>query len=147
MRLNRVSVDAENKPLEKDRPFRARVLCVDDDMRVGEAVGRRLRNHNIEVIRAFDGKHAIWIANTQKPDIIITDLRMPQYSGEELIECVRGNRLIEHTPIIVVTGKHENGLEERMKEIGASRTLAKPVDAEVLLDALMDELNDLLKDR
>ena len=131
-------------PLEKDKPFRARVLCVNEVLKFSDALALRFQNHNIEILRAYDGQHGIWMAHTEKPDVIVTGLRIRNFSGEELIDCLRRNKLTTNTPIIVVAEIQQSRDSRRLQRIGADRVFSTPVDADALLDALMSELNELL---
>ena len=80
--------------------------------------------------------HGYWLAVTEKPDVIITDLRMPQGEGEYVVECLKRNSDTSHIPIIVLTGIHEPGLEQRLLELGVEHTFSKP--------APFDEVRDLI---
>ena len=56
---------------------RPTVLTIDDDPNVLQAIQRGFRRYNINLLQAYHGAHGIWLATTQEPDLIITDVRMP----------------------------------------------------------------------
>ncbi|MCH7752045.1 MAG: response regulator [Planctomycetes bacterium] len=113
-----------------------KVLCIDDDPNVSEALARRLHSYDVEVVRAFHGMHGFWLAVTEKPDVIITDLRMPQGEGEYVVECLKGNSETAHIPVIVLTGKSEPGLEDKLFRLGVEHFLPKPASFDEILDKL-----------
>ena len=120
-------------PVDSDRP---KVLCIDDDPEVSRALGIRLGNHNVEVLRAFHGMQGFWLALTEKPDLIITDLRMPQGEGDYVVECLKGNADTRHIPVFVLTGRRDKNLQRRMQNLGVDDYFLKPIDFDLLRDHL-----------
>ena len=90
-------------------------------------MARRLHEHGIEVIKAVTGKQGYWKYLTGSPDVIITDLSMPEVNGVEIIESIRrsenGNELI---PILVLSGMATLDMKNRLKHLGATAVLDKP---------------------
>lgn len=115
---------------------RPKVLCIDDDPNISAAIARRLRGYDVDVVRAYHGMHGYWLAVTEKPAVIITDLRMPQGDGELIIECLKRNAKTVNIPVIVLTGKSDPGLEQRLLRLGAEYFFPKPISFDVLLDTL-----------
>lgn len=124
-----------------ERPLK--ILCVDDDPNVSEALARAFSRHGVRVLRAFHGMQGLWLATNEKPDAIVLDLAMPKGPGEDVLGCLKRNAETAHIPVIVLTGKNDPGLERRMRRLGADRFFAKPTSAGALLSEigrLMDEL-------
>ena len=113
-----------------------KVLCIDDDPDVSRAIQLRLDNFEVEVIPAFFGTQGLGLAVTEKPDVIITDLKMPQGGGEYLLECLKCNAKTVDIPVIVLTGKSDENLPARMYRLGAAKLLKKPI----AFDELVQEL-------
>ena len=131
------STQPDNAVLERPAPCRTpTVLCIDDDPHVSEVIQDRLEAYEVKLLRAFFGTQGIWMAVTQKPDVIITDLRMPQGDGTTVIECLKRNVQTAAIPIIVLTARHEPGLQRELEGIGASRYLTKPIHFNELLGEL-----------
>ena len=131
------STQPDNAVLERPAPCRTpTVLCIDDDPQVSEVIQDRLEGYEVKLLRAFFGTQGIWMAVTEKPDVIICDLRMPQGDGATVIECLKRNRQTAAIPIIVLTALHEPGLQRRLEGIGASRYLTKPIHFNDLLGEL-----------
>ena len=67
------------------------ILLIDDDPEITQSIQSRLANYDVNVIRRFTGIQGISEANYNKPDLIITDLRMPLGEGEDVLSCVKRN--------------------------------------------------------
>lgn len=82
---------------------RKRVLVVDDEMDVVELVRVVLSTKGYEVIPTYNGEDGLESAVADKPDLIITDLKMPGMSGMEFIKRIRSNPEIAGTPVLVIS--------------------------------------------
>lgn len=118
-----------------------RVLCIDDDPDVSDAIARRLSRYDVDLIRAFHGMHGYAEALAHKPDVIVMDLVMPSGDGATILECLRRNRQTAAVPVIVLTGMRDRRLRHKLMNLGANRFLRKPI----LLDELMDELSRFIE--
>jgi len=112
------------------------ILAIDDDPDVTSAIRRRFRPWDVEVIEAVHGMQGISAALLHKPDVIITDLVMPHGEGADVVSCLRGNMNTRHIPIIVLTGRLGNYQRRLMEDYGVEFYLTKPVEFEVLLEAV-----------
>jgi DNA-binding response OmpR family regulator len=121
---------------DSSKAKRPTVLCVDDDPNISEAIARRLHRSGIQVLRAYHGMQGCWLAATEKPDVIVLDVVMPQGSGIEILECLKRNEQTSSIPVIVLTGKTDPDLCGRMERLGAVRYLSKPIPFEELLDEI-----------
>ncbi len=128
------------RPLRPLRP-RAKVLCIDDDPNLCDALVRSLRLWGIEVIPAYFGMQGYWLAVTEKPDAILLDLAMPKGPGDEILDCLRENVQTAHIPVIVITGKQEPGLAHHMYRLGANAFFTKPVNLDMLIEVLSSWLD------
>ncbi|MGA2062933.1 MAG: response regulator [Thermoguttaceae bacterium] len=117
------------------------VLCIDDDPQVSEVISDRLYDYKVKLLSAFSGMQGLWLAATNQPDVIITDLLMPMGDGATIIECLKRNAKTASIPIIVLTAKRESGLLRRVKKIGADSFLTKPI----LFNDLLEELRCFIK--
>ncbi len=120
----------------QDEPTCPKILCIDDDPNISEAFARRFHSYDVEVVRAFHGMHGFWLAVTEKPDVIITDLRMPQGEGEYVVKCLKRNVDTSHIPVVVLTGMSEPGLEARMIHLGVEHVFPKPASFDEILDKI-----------
>jgi CheY-like chemotaxis protein len=127
---------------EELRPKPAKVLLVDDDEDMLRIMQIRLRACGLEVMTAASAMRGLWLAMKETPQVIITDYRMPEGSGEYLIARLRAVPALKAIPVIVLTGasggtNRDYALERRfLGEYGVSAFLSKPLKFEALLEAL-----------
>ena len=114
----------------------ARILAIDDDPDISRAIQCRFAAYGVEVLRAFHGLQGISIATTEKPDLVITDLTMPQGQGDDVVQCLKNKPETRHIPIIVLTGEPNGYLRRQLRNLGADDYLTKPVEFEVLRRAV-----------
>jgi len=112
------------------------ILCIDDDPQIPETIGLRLNQYEVNVLSAGHGMHGFWLAMTIRPGLILTDIHMPQGTGDHIIDCLRHNTDTHDIPIIVLTGQRDPQLERRLRERGADEFIIKPVPFETLRTAI-----------
>lgn len=112
----------------------------DDDDLLASLLSFRLKKGGYNVHHSYNGKEVKEYLKTTQPDIIVSDIMMPYFSGIELINYVR-NELSLNTPIIIISsaGNEENVLSAF--ELGANDFISKPFSPTELLVRLARELN------
>ena len=114
-----------------------KVLIVDDDIRNIFALTSALEHHQMQVLRAENGKAGIDVLRaTPDIDIVLMDIMMPEMDGYETMRAIRNMEQFKSLPIIALTAKAMKGDREKCIEAGASDYIAKPVNAEQLLSLL-----------
>ncbi len=116
-----------------------RVLLAEDDPRVRRATGRILRRAGYEVVEAADGFEAIERAAEQLPDVLISDIVMPQMEGGPLLAELRSRA--EGLPALFISGYAEEVLAHRITLDQTTRFLHKPFSAQELLEQLRELLD------
>lgn len=111
--------------------MRARILVVDDDPDILDAICDILTAENYSVARARHGVEALEQVARQRPDLILLDLMMPVMDGPTFARELRNTLGVHGIPIIVISADGNPG---RASSVQARRYLAKPFDIEVLLD-------------
>jgi two-component system response regulator MprA len=108
-----------------------RVLLVDDDRVLREAVGRALRLEGYEVLLARDGREALRLIAEDQADLIVLDVSMPEMDGIEV--CRRMRSAGEMASVLMLTAR--DGIGERVEglDAGADDYLVKPFALEELL--------------
>lgn len=108
----------------------ARVLVVEDDRDIAEAIQRSLRYEGYRVEIASDGVAALKALETLVPDLILLDLGLPRLDGSEVLIRLREQ---DDVPVLVVTAR--DAVESRVAELdaGADDYLVKPFDRKELL--------------
>ncbi len=112
------------------------LLCIDDDPQISEVIQLRLREYDVDVRTALHGMHGFYEAMTEKPDLIITDMRMPQGEGDYVVKCLRSNTDRCQVPIIVLTGQRDPTVEGRMRRLGVEEFFTKPMSFDELREAI-----------
>jgi DNA-binding response OmpR family regulator len=108
-----------------------RILVVEDEIKVANAVKKGLEENGFEVDVAYDGRMGKSLGATNNYDLVILDLNLPHSNGYEVCEVIR--RRNNRIPIIMLTAL--GGMEDKMQafELGADDYLVKPFDFRELL--------------
>jgi two-component system chemotaxis response regulator CheY len=117
----------------------SRVLAVDDSAALLGVLVECLRAGGHEVVTAANGREALERLREHAPDVVVTDLNMPEMSGLELIEAARGEAAGQGVPMLLLTSETAPELKARARAVKATGWLAKPLDGPRLL-ALIAEL-------
>jgi CheY-like chemotaxis protein len=114
------------------------VLVADDDIRNIFSLTKVLENHGMDVLTASDGKEALKVLeeNSDKVDIVLMDMMMPEMDGYETISRIRKDPKLSYLPVLAVTAKAMMGDREKCIEAGASDYISKPVDSNQLISLL-----------
>lgn len=96
----------------------ARILIIDDDPAVSVTLGRMLRLDGHEVTRVETAQEGLDTANSQVPDAIILDMRMPAMGGLEFLRRIRSDPRLQHLPVGILTGDYFLG-DEVLAELSA----------------------------
>jgi signal transduction histidine kinase len=132
------------KLLESEQPARAlrldgvRVLVVEDAEDTRELLGIILRSYGCEVELAESVPEAWEKVSTQKPDIIVSDIGLPDADGYEFARQLRRLPGYEQLPMIALTGYAMDADAQRAYENGFTRHLPKPIDPEYLLRVISE---------
>lgn len=121
-----------------------KVLVVEDNAELKIYIYNSLAG-KYEVRDASNGKEALQVmASGWMPDMIVTDLMMPEMDGIELINHVRSDFSTSHIPIVMITAKHEDDTQLKAMKYGADGYIAKPFTMELLM-ARIDNMLDRRK--
>jgi len=110
---------------------KGRVLVVDDDAGVREVVRSMLESAGYQVVVAENGKEAMKMLETERADLILTDLVMPEQEGIETIKTLR--REYPDLKVIAMSGAFGGDYLRIAAYLGAHATLAKPIQMNTLL--------------
>ena len=118
------------------------ILLVEDNEELRKAIKNELIKH-YSVIESANGKEGLLIALSKNPDLIITDVMMPQMDGKELCKLLKTNFKTSHIPIIMLSALAD--IDDKIKglETGADAYVEKPFNVEILKATI----NNLIKSR
>lgn len=113
-----------------------KILIVDDSNSMRQMIRFTLEEEGYEIEEAINGKQGTEKLETFKPELIITDIHMPEMNGIEFITHTRGQAKHKFTPIIVLTTESEKQMQEEGKKAGATAWLVKPFSPDVLIETV-----------
>lgn len=112
------------------------ILVVEDDRQILEILTILLKEQGYHVVRAREGKTALSLVRSARPDLIVSDVWMPGMDGFSLCEHVRADPAFTHVPFIFLTARDEKADMRRGMGLGADDYLTKPFEPEDLLSAI-----------
>ena len=118
------------------------VLIVDDSRVMRQIVARTLRQagfDDLELLEAENGRMALEMVATHRPDVVLSDWNMPEMNGIELLRALRGGG--DDTPFGFVTSEGTEPMRETAAAAGAMFLIAKPFTAEAFADMLAPVLS------
>lgn len=104
---------------------RHKIVLAEDNSTLSLLLKYKLEKEGYELLIAVDGKQAIDLVESHNPDLILTDIMMPFFSGLEVISHVR-NKLKKKTPIIVFSSAGQEDMVLKAFNLGASDFMTKP---------------------
>ncbi|MBC7188625.1 response regulator, partial [Candidatus Aerophobetes bacterium] len=111
------------------------ILCVDSEPRVQRFYKGTLSDRNLQVLTASNGLEALEMVEYNRPNLIITELNLPEMDGVEMIKTIRETN--PHLPIIVVSSVSEKEGSEKLKELKVEGYLSKPFKLRELKNKLI----------
>lgn len=120
-----------------------RILIVEDDKDISRTLSLRLGMEGFEVMTAQEGYEGFYKATTQRPNLIILDLKLPGLPGEEICKELRKDERCASLPIVMLTAKDTDVDRVIGKTIGADQYMNKPFD----IDELLKKIYLLLREK
>lgn len=130
-------LDSKPKKTRKEKPAvqasvekKLTVMIVDDSPSVRHVNSRLVKNNKWEPMIAKDGTEAldILLSSTSLPDVILTDVEMPEMDGYELLALVKQNDKLKHIPVIMITSRAGDKHRQKAVDLGVSEYLTKPYE-------------------
>lgn len=119
----------------------AHIMAVDDSVSLRQLLVRTLIEGGHKVVEAKDGVEALGAAQTQKFQLVITDVNMPQMDGLTLVKRLRELPAYKHIPILVLTTEMDPNKKKIAKDAGATGWLVKPFEPVQLLATIRKVLD------
>jgi signal transduction histidine kinase/ligand-binding sensor domain-containing protein/FixJ family two-component response regulator len=126
------AIDASKLAEIKNDEAQQTILIVDDEQEFREIM-RNVFQKSYKLIEAVNGKEALDLIKSENPDLVISDLMMPEMDGYELCKKVKSDIQICHIPVILLTALGEEEMQIRGYEYGADSYIAKPFNVKYLL--------------
>jgi DNA-binding response OmpR family regulator len=114
----------------------SKILIVDDDPDLRQALKLRLRANHYDTVHAGDGYSAIAQAHKEQPNLIILDLGLPAGDGYVVLDRLQHDDKLSSIPVIVLTARDPQSSEQRALQAGAAAFFQKPADNAELLEVI-----------
>jgi len=118
-----------------------KILVVDDEIHIVRVVAIKFRKNGFDVITADNGAEAFKMACEHKPDVIVTDLQMPQMTGLEFTQKLRQQVETAEIPVIMLTARGFAIEDQHRQELQIADVLSKPFSPKELLRTVEDVLH------
>jgi len=119
-----------------------KVLIIEDNAEIRENTSEILALQGYEVITSDNGREGVATALSQRPDVILCDIMMPEVNGYQVIRALKANPRTEKIPFIYVTASGEKSEVKMALELGAAGYVRKPFDVKDLIDAIRKSLEE-----
>lgn len=116
------------------------LLLADDSVTIQKVVGISFASEDITITTVDNGDDAISRARELRPDVILADVVMPGKSGYEVCEAIKADPDLQHIPVLLLTGTFEAFDDQRAANAGASGHVAKPFEAQTLVERVKELL-------
>lgn len=125
--------------LKSKRPIR--VLVAEDEPETAILILQFLESRGIRVSYAKDGQEALQLAQTQAPDLVLMDIKMPLLSGLEALAEIKSNATTKAIPVLMCTSAANVDDVEKSAHWGASGYITKPINFDFMWDKIQANLN------
>ena len=115
-----------------------RILVADDEPSTAEMLALIFGFTGYEVTRAYDGVQALELAKSEKPDVLLLDVRMPRLYGSDVARRIKSDPELADRVVVLISSADEN--EVQWREAGADAFLGKPIDLRTLPDVVSELL-------
>ena len=118
------------------------LLIVEDKQDLREFLRNALKDKFKKIYQAENGLVALEVIKQQQPDIIVSDVMMPQMNGYQLCKEIKENLNISHIPVILLTARADSESQMLGYKLGADAYLPKPFEMEMLLSVIQNQMRN-----
>ena len=118
-----------------------KILLVEDNEMNRDMLARRLRRSGYDVVMAVDGQQGVAMAQSEAPDLILMDIRLPYEDGYGALKKIRASNRLKSIPIIAVTAEASTDQMNKARASGFDGFLGKPLDPDKFPDQIGRILN------
>ena len=118
------------------------LLIVEDKLDLREFLKNALKDKFKKIYQAENGLVALEVIKQQQPDIIVSDVMMPQMNGYQLCKEIKENLNISHIPVILLTARADSESQMLGYKLGADAYLPKPFEMEMLLSVIQNQMRN-----
>ena len=122
----------------------ALIVAIDDDETIRELIAAALRFEGYKVLQANNGAAGLAMVRAHRPDLVVSDVNMPEMDGFAMLHALRADPLIQATPVILLTSLQEREHVRSGMTSGADDYLTKPIVFDELRESAAAQLNKQL---
>lgn len=120
-----------------------RILLVEDDSFIADIYSTKFKEAGFKVKIAKDGLEALQILKTEKPDVLLLDIVLPEFTGWEILGKIRKNQNLKNLKIIILSNLYQKEEVEKGLKLGANKYLIK---AHYTPSQVVKEIKKILKE-
>ena len=117
-----------------------KLLLADDSVTIQRVIELTFADEDVQVVAVGDGKKAIASIQSDRPDIVLADVGMPERDGYEVAAFIKGNPQFANIPVLLLTGAFEPIDETRARAVGCDGVLVKPFEPQMVINRVKDLL-------
>lgn len=117
-----------------------KLLLADDSVTIQRVIELTFADEDVQVLAVGDGQQAIDRVRTDRPDIVLADVGMPERDGYEVAAFIKGDPEFAHIPVLLLTGAFEPVDEARARAVGCDGVLVKPFEPQMVISRVRDLL-------
>jgi CheY-like chemotaxis protein len=117
-----------------------KLLLADDSVTIQRVIELTFADEDVQVLAVGDGQQAIDRVRTERPDIVLADVGMPERDGYEVVAFIKGDPELAHIPVLLLTGAFEPIDEARARAVGCDGVLVKPFEPQMVISRVRDLL-------
>src|SRR3954465_7730889 len=117
-----------------------KLLLADDSITIQRVIELTFADEDVQVLAVGDGKKAIESIQSDRPDIVLADVGMPERDGYEVAEFIKRNPQLASIPVLLLTGAFEPIDETRARAVGCDGVLVKPFEPQMVTNSVKDLL-------
>lgn len=133
---------AQLEPESSTVDQRHTVLIVDDDADQSEVLSHRLRKQGFETLAARTGAEGLRLARSERPGLVLLDLRLPDINGFEICEQLADDSRTCSIPVIFLSGMERADVVRRARSAGGQFYVRKPYDPNALLILIQTAIDE-----
>jgi CheY-like chemotaxis protein len=118
-----------------------KLLLADDSVTIQRVIELTFADEDVQVVAVGDGQQAIDRLATERPDIVLADIGMPERDGYEVAAFIRNHPEFSHLPVLLLTGAFEPIDEGRAREVGCDGVLVKPFEPQMVISRVKELLS------
>jgi EAL domain-containing protein (putative c-di-GMP-specific phosphodiesterase class I)/PleD family two-component response regulator len=124
-----------------------RIVIAEDESVIRTNLSRLLRIEGFEIAAGANGSEALALIRQNRPDLVLTDVMMPEMTGLELVRAMRSDPYLAHIPVVLLTARADRSDVREGMNLGADDYLTKPFQRDELLSCIRSQLDKASKQK